>query len=772
MASRFRIGDLTLDTGQRLLRRDAEPIPLGPLTYRLFLTLVESAPNLVPHDELARSIWGGRAVTPETISQRIKLLRDALSDDPANPRYIVGVRGQGYRLLPQVEVLPSESRIRVRPKWGTRIGITISFFVAAVAAFWIVAALTSALRGSNSSTTAKESSSIAVLPFADLSPTRDQQYLADGIAEEILDLLSKGTTLRVVARTSSFSFRDKDTDVRRIAEALAVTHVLEGSVRKEGDRIRTTVRLVDASDGSRVWSESYDQRLGDILALQMHIARSVAAELKENLQSDVAEAISRHVNAEAYDLYLRGQQKLRVQSPSEAARYFEQAIAIDPEFVQAYYGLGVVHVLEIVTVSVDVIENREKLRQVVRRGLHLAPEDSGLLALSAQLARYDGDITLAEEKFAIALQRDAANSVLRLVYPIFKLDQGYAHEALALDRRAIEIDPLNPSAYINMWACHMDLWNLEEAIATATHLRELLPSDPWRDAGIAITKWYLSGDLAGSKSYIAAAAARLRAADTDIDMMWLPQLYYFLDDLHTADALIRLARPTVQSAPDALAVEAYRHLAHGDVHEARQLAISALIAPKVWGGNDDDFTIVRLATDAMLENGQGQRIVDFLERLAPEYAHYKSRDNIEPKDFWPAPVALKSAFSSYPALYFPDYIRALRAVGDEAGANRMLDHLEAILALRRERGLFLEERHAAEVLALRGRTEAALDALEKAERDRTIYHRWHLVLLHNELFVGFRNHPRFLALIERIRSDLRRQREELSRVEAVARYRA
>jgi hypothetical protein len=250
-------------------------------------------------------------------------------------------------------------------------------------------------------------------------------------------------------------------------------------------------------------------------------------------------------------------------------------------------------------------------------------------------------------------------------------------------------------------------------------------------------------------------------------MMWLAELYSFIDDLQTADALMELARPTSRRA-DAIAIEAYRHLAHGDVHEARRLAVSALIAPKVWGGNDDDVTIVRLATDALIESGEAQRLVDFLENLAPEYARYKSRTDIDPKDFWPAPVAVKSAYSSYPALYFADYIRALRAVGDQAGANRMLDHLEGVLELRRKRGLFLEERHAAETLALRGRTGAALDALEKAERDRTIYHRWHLALLHNEMFAGLRNHPRFHALVDRIREDVSRQREELRRVEALA----
>ncbi len=407
MSSRFRIGDLTLDTGRRQLLRDSKPIPLGRLTYRLLLTLVEAAPNMVSHDELINSVWGGRSVSPETISQRIKLLRDALSDDPHNPRYLELVRGQGYRLLPRVEVLPNESPPRHRPRWLIPIGAAISFVAAAAIVFWIVTAQTDAVL---------ESTSVAVLPFADLSPARDQQYLADGIAEEILNVLSRATTLRVIARTSSFSFRGKDADVSRIAEALGVTHVLEGSVRKEGDRIRVSVRLVDASDGSRLWSESYDQGVGDILALQTDVARSVAAALKANLQNDVADVAARRVNAEAYDLYLRGQQQLRTNLFEEAERYFEQAIAIDPEFIPAYYGLGAAYVWQVVDVKVAVEENREKLREILRRALPLAPDDPGLLALSGQLARYDGDMELAEERFATALQKDPANSTVRYLY--------------------------------------------------------------------------------------------------------------------------------------------------------------------------------------------------------------------------------------------------------------------------------------------------------------------------------------------------------------------
>jgi TolB-like protein/DNA-binding winged helix-turn-helix (wHTH) protein len=754
MSARFRIGDLTLDTGRRLLICDSKPVALGPLTYQLLLTLVEAAPNVVTHDELARSIWGGRPVSPETISQRVKLLRDALSDDPHNPRYVELIRGQGYRLLPRVEVLPNESPARHRRRWVVLTGAAFSLAAAAALVFWIIAAQTDAVRGSPS---------IAVLPFADLSPGRDQQYLADGIAEEILNVLSRATTLRVIARTSSFSFRGKDADVRRIAEALGVTHVLEGSVRKAGDRIRVTVRLVDASDGRRFWSESYDRGVDDILALQVHVARSVAAELRANLQN-LADVPARGVKPEAYDLYLRGQQKIRFDDYGEAVRYFEQAIAIDPAFIPGYHGLGLAYIMEVVDQRVPMAANRTKLRGVVGGGLHLAPDDPGLLGLSAQLARYDGDIKLAQERFAIAQQKDPSNGVLRLVYPMFKLDQGYPREALELTRRIREIDPLNPIIYINVWASYMDLWNAQEALAAAERYREIVPAtNPNADGLIAHTRWLLSGDLAGSIEHGSRLAAQIGPRGGTPP--WLALLYYDIGDLQTAESLMELARRTSGLAfHGAMApVEAYRHLVYGEIEEARRRAVATLTAPKkIWGGDAGDVILLRLAVDAMLESGEAQRAVDFLETLAPEYAQYKARKDIDPGDFSPAPVPVKSAWSSYPALYFTDYSRALRATGDEAGANQMLDHLEAILELRRKRGLLIEERYAAEALALRGKTEAALDALEKAELDRTIYYCWHLCLLHNEVFASFRDHPRFVALIGKIQRDLSRQREQLA----------
>jgi TolB-like protein len=154
-------------------------------------------------------------------------------------------------------------------------GAAISLAAAAAIVFWIMAAQTDAV---------PERTSVAVLPFTDLSPGHDQQYLADGLAEEILNLLSKVTTLRVIARTSSFTFRDKDADIARISKALGVTHILEGSVRQAGERIRVTVRLVDASNGSRVWSNALTN-LWRRAGAGNECARSVAAELEESAES-------------------------------------------------------------------------------------------------------------------------------------------------------------------------------------------------------------------------------------------------------------------------------------------------------------------------------------------------------------------------------------------------------------------------------------------------------------------------------------------------------
>ena len=303
MPSIIRIGDLTLDGGRQRLTQGTVPIHLGPLTFRLLLALVEAAPNVASHDELARAVWNGRPVSPETISQRVKLLRDAIGDHADDPQYVELVRGRGYRLLPQVEAVTPADAQRSYKRW--------LWFAAA--AIMVVAAVLLIRAYVTPDAASPSSPSVAVLPFADISPGQDHEYLADGVAEEILNALSGSTSLTVIARTSSFSFKDRNDDIATIAKQLGVSHIVEGSVRRSGDRIRVTVQLILAADGTRVWSAAYDRGFVDLLQLQEEIARSVAAALEVTLlgPATAAHAPRQQVDPEAYDLYLRGRQRLR-----------------------------------------------------------------------------------------------------------------------------------------------------------------------------------------------------------------------------------------------------------------------------------------------------------------------------------------------------------------------------------------------------------------------------------------------------------------------------
>lgn len=755
MSSVYRVGNLILDAGRQELRRGAKPIHLGPLSYRLLLALIDAAPNVVSHDALADTVWGGRAVSPETISQRAKLLREALGDDAHHPRYIELLRGRGYRLIPPVVPVSSEKaakRIGIRA-----IGVGAVLSLAAAALLW---------RLSGPESSPQPSPSIAVLPFADMSPGQDQEYFADGIAEEILNLLSSTTSLEVTARTSSFSFKDKSADIATIAEKLNVSYVLEGSVRKSENRVRVSVQLVAGADGTHLWSKSYDRELRDVLQLQNEVATSVAAALELNLfgHGPSGQPAPTSVKPDAFDAYLRGRQQIQIISRrtlTEADRYLQRSIGIDPAFLPAYSSLGLVYVLQIMAVHVPLAENIGKLREIVQQGLAIAPDDPGLIGLSGQLARYDGNMELAEQRLRRAFELDPSNVPTVMNYATFKLDQGYPKEALRLALQLLERDPLNPLLYITVMACHIDLGNAPEVRAAAKLYNDAgaVPSAPGFSFG-GSAKLFMSGDFVGGMRDIA------RAADIETGgatrSYGPPTLYYELGDLETGDAALEMHRQAFGMDREFTFTLVYRHLVTRQVGKAREMALKAFTARSGYAAKYQDILLAYLATDALIAGGEADRAVELIERMAPVYARYRSTPHIQPEEFSPAPYPVKGTHSSYPALYFPVYIRALRAAGDPAGADNMLGHLEAILKLRRERGLFIQEWHVAEARALRGDLEGALDALEQGERDRTIYLWWPVFLLHNEIFADIRHHPRFQALIERVSDEMGRQRAELS----------
>ncbi|MDJ0909348.1 MAG: winged helix-turn-helix domain-containing protein [Woeseiaceae bacterium] len=387
---RYSIGDLVLDAGARRVTRDGKQLTMGGLTFDLLRVLADAAPSMVSYDDLAEQVWKGRPVTPETIAQRAKMLRDALSDDAKSPRYFEPIRGQGYRLVADVATLPSASRRK-----STRRPILLAS--ATLAAIALVAFFFGMRSDSDLS-----APSVAVLPFADMSETGEQKYLADGFAEELINQLARLDGLEVASRTESFNFREGNNDLQEIGRALNVTAILEGSIRRSENEIRVTVQLIDVGSGYHLWSENFDRELEDIFAIQDEIGRAVAGALGVRLGvgtvNEFRGAGTR--NVDAYEAFLRGD--------------FARAIEIDPDYAAAWGAQGV---LIGSTMWINPAEEApaiiERAYEHVAKAIELDPQSSQAHANFATLIYATMAWEEAEASFARALSLRRDEFVLR-----------------------------------------------------------------------------------------------------------------------------------------------------------------------------------------------------------------------------------------------------------------------------------------------------------------------------------------------------------------------
>jgi serine/threonine-protein kinase len=297
---------------------------------------------------------------------------------------------------------------------------------------------------------ATERPSIAVLPFADMSANRDQAWFSDGLAEEVINALAHMPGLKVTARTSSFAFRGKEQDIRNIAQALDVQHVLEGSVRRSGNRLRVTAQLIKASDGYHVWSERYDRELEDVFAIQDDIARSISEALRIALGA-VPSRQRRHTpTLPAYESYLKArhfQWQMTPQLSARAQEYYEDALRHDPTFAACYVGMAH-HMLVLATYNrMPVSDAMPRAREAARKALTLdsqLPEAHAMLGIVAGI--YDYDWREAERLFEVAMAQDPVPPDVRMWNGVFFLvPNGRATEAVEQHRLALSDDPLNVS---------------------------------------------------------------------------------------------------------------------------------------------------------------------------------------------------------------------------------------------------------------------------------------------------------------------------------------
>jgi len=426
----IRLGDgYELDLRPRRLRRGSHVLKLERIPLEILVLLVEHKDEVVTRDEIVSRVWGKGVFldTDNSIRGAIRKLRQALKDDAECPRFIQTVTGHGYRFIAPVAPLeeenraetpsleasavpPSEQNLVSEPNgWlqtpglrsvgeqqdrtaeklpaaengqGQRNWLAHRWLLLGAVSLLVLVAATAYFLARSSSAHAKapKITSLAVLPLKNLSGDPAQEYFADGMTEEVIGRLSMIRGLRVISRTSVMQFKDTRLSAPEIARKLGVDALVEGSVMREGNRIRVHAQLIRASTDEHFWSETYDRELRSVLGLESDVAESIAEKVKVTIsrQEHSRLVAARDVSPEVYEDYLRGRFSLNKETRSdceESIHYFEQAIKTDPTFAPAYVGLGEAYgQLSSVLVGDRPREFRPKLIDAARKALELDPE--------------------------------------------------------------------------------------------------------------------------------------------------------------------------------------------------------------------------------------------------------------------------------------------------------------------------------------------------------------------------------------------------------------
>jgi adenylate cyclase len=426
----YAFGDIRVQPAAHRVLRDGHDLDLEPKAYAVLLQFLTHPGELIKHDDLLERVWGHKYVTATTLSRVISQLRQKLGDEAAEPHYIQTVHGLGYRLIANVATgNPADAAIaRVDAPTPSR---------------------------HPDQAWDRDRRSIAVLPFVNMSGDMENEYFSDGIAEEILSLLTKLPQLKVSSRTSSFFFKGKEVDLPTFAAKLDVGTVLEGSVRRAGNRVRITAQLIDVASDSNLWAETYDRELRDVFAIQDDIAQSIVDALKVTLSPKERRAIQYVATADvqAYDDYLRGRTYFYAWNRRDSLRaidMYERAIARDPKYAAAWAGLSDAYVMRHRFLDANP-EHVAHAMEASERALQMDP-DSAEAHASRGLALYVSKrFEQAEREFETAMMLNPNLPEAYFLYGMICSSLGNFQKAAWLYLRAAEVSPADylPLVYLS-----------------------------------------------------------------------------------------------------------------------------------------------------------------------------------------------------------------------------------------------------------------------------------------------------------------------------------
>jgi TolB-like protein/DNA-binding winged helix-turn-helix (wHTH) protein len=492
--NRYAVGDLHVDVERRRVTRADAELAVTGISFEFFLALVRAAPNLVSVDELMRRVWPGVVVSQETVTQRAKIVRRALDDDADRPRYLAGVRGRGYCVVAPVVALgttaaaqgaleaspESDARAvsRARGRWYIGAALLVGLAILAFLALRL-------RRDGTAPVIIASSQSVAVLPFVNLTGDPTKDYLGDGVAEEIINVLTTVPGMKVPARTSSFAYKNRNVDIRRIAQDLGVRTVLEGSVREASSRLRVTVQLINAQDGLHIWSGSYDRQFTDLLKLQDDLAIAIVQALRGKLSTASSAAIVYSPptrNIAAYDLYLQGEALMDRPSPENLERalaYFQQAVTHDPMLGRAYSGIGNARLLLYVLFAQQPVENMAAAQSAAQQALALDPNAADSHEIVAAVATVRGHWLEADAHLRTALSLSPNDSRNHMVLGNMLRALGHLRASLDEQIEARALAPASIGASVNLAASYSTLGRDSDALKALQLAVDLaVPPDP------------------------------------------------------------------------------------------------------------------------------------------------------------------------------------------------------------------------------------------------------------------------------------------------------
>jgi TolB-like protein/DNA-binding winged helix-turn-helix (wHTH) protein/lipoprotein NlpI len=480
----LRTGLFEIDLASGRLHKNGRRLPLQEQPFRVLAMLLQRPGEVVTRQELQARLWPADTYVgfDEGLNTAIRKLRTAFGDSAGNPRFIETLPRRGYRFIAPVteatpaDALPPSTEVRLHARveedhgaviepdrhqqieppstpldyWQPRRKVLlVSTFV--VLAFTVVAYIMRKHSSPGSAPPAQRAM-LAILPFQNLSNDPGQEYFSDGLTEETITDLGQVSpeNLGVIARTSAMAYKHTDKTVSQIGRELGVDYILEGSVRREGGRARVSAQLIRVSDQTHLWAQNYDRDLKDLLDVQNDLGRSIAEQVSANLtpQRQIELSKKHIVNPEAYDLYLKGRFYWNQRTPGalkESIGYFQEATVKDANFALAYAGLADAYNISNILGLYSPKESFPQAKAAAMRAIELDPSlAEAHAALGMEKSHYEFDFPGAEREFLKALEVNPNSPYAHLFYSnCFLMPMGRTAQAIAENKRAVEIDPLS-----------------------------------------------------------------------------------------------------------------------------------------------------------------------------------------------------------------------------------------------------------------------------------------------------------------------------------------